>query len=612
MANLGLLKNLLNAAPPDDKRKYVFLIAERRKEMVSVIDQCGYIGITVANKTNDEEKRDVTGLIELLTEAAFNRPDIKNEYIFVTCCRKADNDALEETFKSGGFRFLSGWKLFKDLPEDTSEETRYILTERIKAFLSTSEVQREQAKKNVNLNQFHILDPYGEPKAPFDYAIAEHIKKNYDLFVVDGLPYLYESGAYKADNNGTAIKRIIKGYLLPQFIKSRSINAIYALLVEDADLQRRNEQVNQYPDTWICFKDCMLDAADMKAYAHSPEYFCVNQIPHKWRDILDSTKGETFRKFFSFAVPDSEDQKMFLEYTGLCFTKDSRQQKILLLTGTGGTGKSLLLGLIGDATGNENCAAVSLQGLQQRFSTSLLFGKTVNICADLPSEALTDSSTIKQLAGDDVIFAERKGEQAFTFKNYAKQVYSCNALPLMQGERNNGIFRRLLILEMNNTPDAPDPGLYGQLRSDLLAFMRLAVAGLHQMYTERTICESDSSKKAVRRLMKDSDTVSAWVDECCELDKKARVERTVLYDSYSDYCSSEERQSLSRTRFFAALRSRGISEVKVKGIRAFAGLKIGGQMSEKNCPQTAPNCPQNCPQSDFLSVDDGQITMPFS
>lgn len=574
MANLGLLKNLLNAAPPDEKRKYVFLIAERRKEMVSVIDQSGYIGITVANKVNDEEKRDVTGLIDLLTEAAFNRPNIKNEYIFVTCCRKVANDVLEETFKSGGYRFLSGWKLFKDLPEDTSEETRYILTERIKAFLNAAEVQREQAKKNVNLNQFHILDPAGEPKAPFDYAIAEHIKKNYDLFVVDGLPYLYKSGAYKADNNGTAIKQIIKGYLLPQFIKSRAINAIYTLLVEDADLQRNNGQVNQYPDTWICFKDCMLDAADMKAHAHSPEYFCVNQIPHKWRDILDSAKGETFRRFFAFAVPDSTDQKMFLEYAGLCLTKDSRWQKILLLTGTGGTGKSLLLGLIGDATGNQNCAAVSLQGLQQRFSTSLLFGKTVNICADLPSEALTDSSTIKQLAGDDVIFAERKGEQAFTFKNYAKQVYSCNALPLMQGERNNGIFRRLLILEMNNTPDTPDPGLYDQLRNDLFAFMWLAVAGLHQMYTERAICESDSSKKAVRRLMKDSDTVSAWVDECCELDKKARVERTVLYDSYSDYCSSEERQSLSRTRFFAALRGRGISEVKIQGAMAFVGLKI--------------------------------------
>ena len=607
MANLGLLKNLLNAAPPDEKRKYVFLVAERRKEMVSVIDQCGYIGITVANKVNDEEKRDVAGLIELLTEAAFKRPDIKNEYTFVTCCRKADNDAMEETFKGGGFRFLSGWKLFKDLPEDTSEETRYILKERIKAFLSTSEVQREQAKKNVNLNQFHILDPYGEPKAPFDYAIAEHIKKSYNLFVVDGLPYLYESGAYKADNNGTAIKRIIKGYLLPQFIKSRTINAIYTLLVEDADLQRSNGQVNQYPDTWICFQDCMLDAADMKAHAHSPDYFCVNQIPHKWRDILDSASGETFRNFFAFAVPDSTDQKMFLEYAGLCLTKDARWQKILLLTGTGGTGKSLLLGLIGDATGNENCAAVSLQGLQQRFSTSLLFGKTVNICADLPSEALTDSSTIKQLAGDDVIFAERKGEQAFTFKNYAKQVYSCNALPLMQGERNNGIFRRLLILEMNNTPDVPDPGLYDQLRGDLFAFMRLAVAGLHQMYTERLICESDSSKKAVRRLMKDSDTVSAWVDECCELDKKARVERTVLYDSYSDYCSSEERQSLSRTRFFAALRSRGISEVKIQGAMAFVGLKVRRQVSEKTCTPTAPNSTQNS----FLSVDDGQITMPF-
>lgn len=617
MNNQLKMLNQMASSPPsgNGNAAYVFFLPSNKPEWIQATRECGYYTILLQsepkeNAAADEDLCTARRCTTILAELLFTSTEIKN-HVFVAASYKSDNEALVDFFKANGLRFLEAWRIFKNLPKDTTDDTRQIIKDRIKAFVEMSEMDHEEAKRNTNLDAFHILDESGRPRAPFDYKIAEHIKKNYDLFVVDGLPYLYESGAYKADNNGTAIKRIIKGYLLPQFIKSRAINAIYTLLVEDADLQRNSEQVNQYPDTWICFKDCMLDAADMKAYAHSPEYFCVNQIPHKWRDILDSTKGETFRKFFSFAVPDSEDQKMFLEYAGLCFTKDSRQQKILLLTGMGGTGKSLLLGLIGDATGNENCAAVSLQGLQQRFSTSLLFGKTVNICADLPSEALTDSSTIKQLAGDDVIFAERKGEQAFTFKNYAKQVYSCNALPLMQGERNNGIFRRLLILEMNNTPDAPDPGLYGQLRSDLLAFMRLAVAGLHQMYTERTICESDSSKKAVRRLMKDSDTVSAWVDECCELDKKARVERTVLYDSYSDYCSSEERQSLSKTKFFATLRSRGLQETKSSGIRGFAGIKITGQISVENCPESALGVPQNCPEKGFLSVDDGQVAVPF-
>lgn len=602
------IKWIFQIQPKDDISRYLFIVSDGNK-WIEMLEDSQYRFITLDNMFTADKMCDLW--CDLFGHAK-TQDLLVNDFKFVLCSTRDDNLTMQETCKNLKFKFLIGWQLLKDLPPDCSEDTRYIFEQRIRGFIGAFETQREEALRSTDLHQFHLLDQNGNPRAPFDYAIAEDIKKKYDLIVVDGLPYLYDSGAYKADPSGTAIKRIVKGYLLPKFIKSRAINAIYTLLVEDADLQRSNSQVNLYPDTWICFQDCMLDAADMKPHAHSPQYFCINQIPHKWRDILDSAEGKAFPGFFDFAVPDRVNQKMFLEYAGLCLTKDARWQRILLVTGPGGTGKSLLLSLIGDAVGEENCAAVSMQGLQQRFSTSMLFGKTLNICADLPNEALTDSGVIKQLSGNDYkITAERKGEQAFQFHSYAKQVYSCNALPLMQGERNNAIFRRLLILEMNNVPSVPDPGLYDKLRGDLFVFMKLSIEMLHQMYADGEVCESDSSKKAVRRLMKDSDTVSAWVDECCELDKKARVERTVLYDSYSDYCSEEDRQSLSRTRFFAVLRSRGLQEIKSNGTRSFAGIKIKGQVSGENCPEAAPGVPQNCPEKDFFSVDDGQVSVPF-
>lgn len=88
------------------------------------------------------------------------------------------------------------------------------------------------------------------------------------------------------------------------------------------------------------------------------------------------------------------------------------------------------------------------------------------------------------------------------------------------------------------------------------------------------------NQKAEIKMLKDilgtpeSNTVSDWIKECCELDRRSRVERSVLYEHYSQYCESEDRQSLSKTRFFAALRSRGLQEIKSNGKRIFVGIKI--------------------------------------
>lgn len=609
-----LLSQIIANPPEDENKKYIFLLPFGATKRMQAVRRCGYWAIQV-EKAKDKDKQtqfdeDAKNCTRILGTALISNKNCF-DYVFVIACFDQDT-LLRDFFKTNGLKYRDdGWKLFQNLPKDNSEDTCRIIDDRIKAFIALSEEQHEEASRNINLNQFHLLDQNGNPRAPFDYVIAEHIKKNYDLFVMDGRPYLYRSGAYISDENGTALKKVIKSYLYPEFIKSRYINAIFILLLEDADLQRSNDNINLYDNTWICFKDCMLDVKTMETHSHDPKYFCVNQIPHRCADILDSEKCDAFTKFFNFAVPDEADQLMFLQYAGLCLTKDTRWQKILIITGTGGCGKSTLLKLIEFETGKKNNSAVALQGLSQRFSTSMLFLKLVNICADIGNKAIEDTSTIKQLSGEDLIFAEHKGQQAFSFRSYAKQIYSCNSLPLMQGERNNGIFRRLMILEMNNVPDVIDKGLECELKKDLLGFMKLSVEALHKMYTDNKICESENSKRAVRRLTNDSDTVSAWMDECCELDKKTRVERGTLYDNYSNYCDSEERQSLSKTKFFAVLRSRGLQETKSSGIRGFAGIKITGQFSSDICPESAPGVPQNCPEQGFLSVDDGQVAVPF-
>ena len=86
-------------------------------------------------------------------------------------------------------------------------------------------------------------------------------------------------GVYVADRSGTKIKKIIRGLIFKQFIKSRTINQIYSLIVDAEELQKDFSSLNNYPKNYINFKDCMLDMQTMKKLPHNPAYFSINQIP---------------------------------------------------------------------------------------------------------------------------------------------------------------------------------------------------------------------------------------------------------------------------------------------------------------------------------------------
>ena len=133
----------------------------------------------------------------------------------------------------------------------------------------------------------------------------------------------------------------------------------------------------------------------MKKLSHNPAYLSINQVPFNYADVEKMTEGQDIEKFFNFAIPNSDDRRMVLDYGGYGMTPDTRQQRFLMICGQGGTGNSILIRLLESMAGMKNVSTVSMQELNKRFSTSLLVGKTLNSCADLSIESLEDSSIMK-------------------------------------------------------------------------------------------------------------------------------------------------------------------------------------------------------------------------
>lgn len=442
--------------------------------------------------------------------------------------------------------------------------------------------KEESDPKDRFLDRFHIMKK-DVPTGVIDFEVFEYLKQKYPMFVLGGIVYHYDSGVYIADDSGAWLMSKILDLLYKNFKKSTITKRIHSLFLSDIELETSYTELNSYPSHWINFRNGFYDAKEKKLIPHNPKYKAINQIKFDYKPDK-VTKGSFLDEWLHFAIPDQEDMEMFLQYSGLCMTKDVSMQKFLLICGEGGTGKSTAIRLNEAVIGAGNISNISLSELNQRFASYGLMGKLMNSCADLEISALEDTSTLKKCLGEDSLRAEKKGADAISFKNYSKLIFSTNELPVIKGERSNGFFRRLLVLNMNRLPRKRDAELFGKLEQDIEHYIHLCVAALERMYEAGSIKESNNSVGSVERMRCDSDSVQAWIVENTIRDNGSRTDRYILYKRYEEYCNAEDRRALSRNSFYKALRSKGYIETKYSGINCFRGIKVE-KTDLKNIPE---------------------------
>lgn len=345
--------------------------------------------------------------------------------------------------------------------------------------------------------QFHLLDGNGKPCGVFDNAILEFIKENYNLFFLAGTPYFYEAGVYKADSSGARLKTLIKNMIFPRLIRSTTITRIYQLFLMDFELEKSYEGVNRFPKHWIPFKNCMVDGKNGEIHTHKPEYFCINQIP--WDYEPEKTcSGETTEKFFTSAM-SKDDRKTIFQYLGLCMTRINFQ-KFIILKGSRGTGKSVVVRLFENTIGQGNFSNVPLQKLEEKFYSIQLMGKLINLCADLNGNPLKTVNTIKLITGGDSLSDSFKGRDIITFTPYARLLFSCNTVPISLDEKSNALFERIIVIEMDKRPEMPDRQLEEKLAEEIPYIIKQALKELRELFEDNMLFESERSRELVAEL----------------------------------------------------------------------------------------------------------------
>lgn len=430
-----------------------------------------------------------------------------------------------------------------------------------------------------DLANYHKVNKNDLPFDIIDERIAERIIEKVPILVLGGKPYLYDGGVYKLDGSGNILRKCIKLMIYSELITIRRINRVYDLILHNPDLEKSIEDVNNHNKRWVNFMNGMFDPKDWKMRKHKPEYLSINQIPHTFGEYsIDSAKECIGETFINGIIPDCNDRGMLYQYLGYCMTTDTSQQKSLIINGVGGTGKSVLIRWIEQIFGSDNISNLSLQDLGKRFMPTDLFGKLMNSCADIPKAALESTDIFKKATGEDKLMGEYKGGERFYFKSYAKLIFSANEVPISLDEKTNAFYRRLLMIRIKNR--APHiQQLEMKLSKEIDWLILNVMKASHFTFNEADgkIIESKNSKDASHELHRDSDSVTAFLDDCTTECINEKVVSKTLYKEYVEYCSGDNGigvEPMKQQTFSKNLKSKGYLPMQSHGIRYILGLKI--------------------------------------
>jgi putative DNA primase/helicase len=295
--------------------------------------------------------------------------------------------------------------------------------------------------------------------------------------------------------------------------------------------------------------------------AFNPEDFMRYQLPFSY-----DTKATAplFEKYLDRVLPDKDLQNLLSEYLGYVFIKNLKLEKVLLLFGGGGNGKSVIFEIINKLFGSENITNYPLDSLNEPQNRAELEGKLLNYASELKDGI--DSDTFKQLASGEPIFTRRLYQSPYVMTDYAKLMFNANKLP-KDVEHNEAYFRRFIIIPFTETITAEekDVQLHNKIiNNELSGVFNWVLLGLNRVILNKGFTVSKISTNFLEAYKNESDTVAMFLDENGyekNFDGKY-TSASELYSSYKEYSKTYCYSPLNFKNFKARLESRKITVYK--------------------------------------------------
>ena len=320
-------------------------------------------------------------------------------------------------------------------------------------------------------------DPPSQPvklKPGNAYELAQELMRRVNFIIVCSAIYMFNGIVYDLLDNETLDRLILKELREPiaEIGRPEIISTIRAFVKKEPKLVIDDPTIDP---NFIVFRNGSLDIRTMEFSDNDPLVFQTSYLNFNYDRY--NTHCPNFEKYLeSVSGGDPDIKELMLQTHGYIASCSMDAKSFFLFIGEGDTGKSLTIGLDTMFFPNDFVSTIELQALGDKFSTGNLANVRLNVGGDLPNKPLTPDVVkhVKGITGNDMMTAEKKFVQPFSFKPTCKLVFATNH-PLVLQQRDDQFCERLVVIPFDNKipKDRQDHDLLNKLRDELPAIFNM-------------------------------------------------------------------------------------------------------------------------------------------
>ena len=317
------------------------------------------------------------------------------------------------------------------------------------------------------------------------------------------------------------------------------------------------------------------------------KHFCRNRLNVSYQK--DAPSPVVWLKFVNELLCE-DDIPTLQEYLGYCLIPSTKAQKMLVILGNGGEGKSRIGVVLAKMFGT-SAIMNSIEKIEtNRFARADLENKLLMIDDDLNTNALPKTNTLKTIVtAETPLDLEKKSIQSYQGQLYSRFLCFGNGELTALNDNSNGFYRRQIVLYTKTPPEdrKDDPFLSDKMIEELEGIFLWCYEGLLRLIQNNyQFTLSDHALKACETLNSSSNSFEAFMtsEGYFELQSDSCASTKALYEVYRQFCDDNLYNKLSEKQFSSALKNHSqkyhleptnrIYVTKTRRVRGYIGIKV--------------------------------------
>lgn len=355
------------------------------------------------------------------------------------------------------------------------------------------------------------------------------------------------------------------------------------------DQTHENDWFEQAPEGVNCENGFVSfdDHGGASISAHRPEQLQHFVLRASWTPGL-KVKGELLTKLLDGCFAADDEKKRYLqECLGLAMlgqmTEQIAPQAIILYGVSAANGKSEVLELFRSLFPASAVSSIPPGDFGDDRKLIALNGTALNLCSELGTSKAITSDAFKSVITGDVLTGREVYAPALSFRPRAMHLFATNTLPGFSGGMDQGVVRRLAILEFNRT--IPEEERIPRIGSRIAAeegdqLIAWAIEGAQRVLKRGHLMELETSREAVREWAHTADIVQSWLSERCAYVQREPIATQLLYQDFREWAlqNGYHERTLPTVATFGkriVTASQGkVEAVRADGQRALKGIAL--------------------------------------